>query len=172
MEQEQIANEQAKVGSDYQRAILLDEWYEQLRMVHSANQNLDNKAATLFQVGGLVTGIVAALSALGVISTKSGWEIGLLVAVFVAFMAMIVLSALAWIPRRGTVTPGSPDWDRSYRTVLAVSDEAGFLQIISNLKIAITENTERGHEKGGLIRLSAGALIVQMLCLLLLAVVE
>lgn len=150
--------------------LLLAQLYTRLSMVDSANDTLDKKAITLIQVNSLlvaVAGIIGVDQMLG--SQKDAMTMFLLLISAAAFLITIACSFAVWFPGRYAM-PGSVTWDDLHERYLNVSDEAAFLQILSNLSSTIQRLDAINAHKSQLVKIGFVAWVIELLVLLVIAV--
>lgn len=150
-----------------QQQLVLEQKYTQLTMINAGNDHMDEKASSLLQSGGVVTGlIVAAGVVLGSLSTVS------IVAVFLIalmYAIMIVLSAWAWMPTKYRL-PGEIEWGDLFTAYLSVELETCFEQVLSDVLLAIDEARATSRHKAIRVQWAIRCFAIQMVAVLVVIV--
>ena len=144
-----------------QEQLFLEQKYHTLKMVDQANDSLDRKATNLLQIIILIIALVSLLSIPNLaqgnptVLTKAGIAVASL-----AFIVMLGLSILAWLPGRYPF-PGPSDFDQAYDKYILASKDDCYNQILSDLLETIELIQELNSRKGKLITSSTILLVVQ-----------
>lgn len=150
--------------------MVIQQRYAMLSTVNQTGEQLDNKAATLVQAGGLIIALVGVVKIPDFVGSPTPWAIASIALAFLAFAGMVVCAQLAWTPSR-SVLPGTQDWDFLSTNYLNEDVPGCFDQILSDLFEAIRTHRQRNDHKAWLVSLAAWLFMAQIVGVLALALV-
>lgn len=154
----------------YQYGRLIDEKYSVYDTLVDAGRSLDGKANSLMQSGGFILALSAAAGiANWTQANMTDWALTAALVSAVAFIAMIVISLVAWSPSDYEVPGTTKSWDSLYDDYIELSPDACDAQVLRDLFNAINSLKKRNGIKVKLVRISSWLLVVQVVGIALAA---
>lgn len=153
-----------------QQAMILDQQHRMLDTRSATGDQLDAKAGSLLQAGGLVIALAGAVNLPGFVSQPSALgTLGIAIA-FGAFAGMVVCAALAWAPSKYAI-PGTSDWEEIFQDYLFLPVDGCLEQVLIDLISTTKIHETRNRAKSRYVAWATWLFAVQIVGVLVLALV-